>query len=138
LSLFQNAEFDVQEWNKIFKLPLNDLIEGFSTGMKKKTAILGILKLSKQILILDEPFNGLDLETARVIRLIILKLKEQGTTIILTSHILETLTNTCDTICYLKSGKVEFSRTKDEFDTIEKEVFEDLEQEQNRMIEKLL
>lgn len=138
LSLFQNPNFDIQAWNKLFELPLNDLIEGFSTGMKKKLAILGILKLDKEILILDEPFNGLDLETARIIRLIIFKLKEQGKTIILTSHILETLTNSCDTISYLKNGKVEFSRTKEDFDTIEKAIFEDLEQEKNQILENLL
>ncbi len=138
LSLFQNANFDVQEWNRIFELPLNDLVEGFSTGMKKKLAIFGILKLNKEILILDEPFNGLDLETARVIKLIVLKLKEQGKTIILTSHILETLTNSCDTISYLKNGQVEFSKTKEDFDTIEKAIFEDLEQEKNNILENLL
>ena len=106
LSLFQNDNFDLTIWNKLFELPLDDLIDSYSTGMKKKLALLGILKQDKQIMILDEPFNGLDIETCRIIRSILLQLKERGKTIIVTSHIIETLTNLCDFIHLLEKGKI--------------------------------
>jgi len=121
LSLFENKNFDLTAWNKIFELPLNNIIDNYSTGMKKKLALLGILKLDKPILILDEPFNGLDLETCKVLQIIILKLKQK--TIIITSHILESLTSICDKIHYLDNGIIKFSRTKNEFENLEKDIF---------------
>jgi len=123
LSLFENKNFDLPAWNKIFELPLNNIIDNYSTGMKKKLALLGILKLDKPILILDEPFNGLDLETSKVLQIIILKLKQKQKTIIITSHVLESLTSICDTIHYLDNGTIKFSRTKNEFENLEKDIF---------------
>ena len=65
LRFFQqkNTNFNLEEWNTLFDLPLNHYVTSYSTGMKKKLAFLGILSLNRPILILDEPFNGLDLET---------------------------------------------------------------------------
>src|ERR1035437_3566386 len=96
LSLFKNPHYDLDKWNQLFLLPLDTIIDDYSTGMKKKLALMGILKQNKPIMILDEPFNGLDIETCRIIRQILLKLKERDKTIIITSHIIETLTNLCD------------------------------------------
>jgi ABC-2 type transport system ATP-binding protein len=124
LKLFENNSFKLNEWNSIFELPLNMLIENYSTGMRKKLALLGVLKLNKPIIILDEPFNGLDMEATKILQLIILKLKEEGKTLIVTSHILESLTNICDEIHYLKDKNIKFSRYKNNFDGIEQEIFE--------------
>ncbi len=125
LSLFTNKNFNLEQWNKLFELPLNTLIDNYSTGMKRKLALLGILKLDKQIVILDEPFNGLDLETCKILKLIILKLKERGKTVIVTSHILESLTGLCDEIHYFAGGKIKFTRSKENFSNIENEIFHD-------------
>ncbi len=127
LALFQNPEIDIDQWNKLFLLPLDQVIDQYSTGMKKKLALLGVLKQDKPILILDEPFNGLDMETCRIIHLIILQLKEKGKTIIVTSHILETLTNLCDYIHLLEGGKV--------IKSIERKNFEDFVNQLNLSIE---
>lgn len=126
LSLFPNPSFDIQKWNEIFDLPLDTVIENYSTGMKKKLALLGILKLDRPIVILDEPFNGLDLETSKLLQIIIGKLKERNKTIIITSHILESLTSLCDAMHYLENGTIKFSRTKAHFDHIESEIFDHL------------
>lgn len=88
---------------------------------------MGILKQDKAIMILDEPFNGLDIEACRVLRSILLRLKEQEKTIIVTSHIIETLTNLCDYIHYLENGKISFSKDKTEFDQFEKDIFHSIE-----------
>ncbi|WP_066632959.1 ABC transporter ATP-binding protein [Labilibacter marinus] len=127
LSLFKNIHFDIEKWNALFKLPLDKLVDTYSTGMKKKLAILGSLKQDKAIMILDEPFNGLDIETCRIIRSILLKLKEKGKTIIITSHIIETLTNLCDHIHYLEYGKITHSCDKSEFQLFEEELFKEIE-----------
>lgn len=137
LNIFKNNHFETDAWNELFKLPLNDLIETYSTGMKKKLAIISILKQDKPVMILDEPFNGLDIETARVLRSILLNLKETKT-IIITSHIIETLTNLCDDISYIESGKLKYTKINSEFEAFEKELYSDIEERNQRLISELL
>lgn len=138
LSLFKNPHFEIQEWNKLFSLPLDQVIDSYSTGMKKKLAIMAVLKQDKTLMILDEPFNGIDLETSRIVRSILLKLKEKGKTIFITSHIIETLTNLCDQIHYLEDGKIHFTKEKSEFSEFEKELYRSIEQKNSRLISDLM
>lgn len=138
LNLFKNKEFDIDRWNKLFNLPLNKIIDEYSTGMKKKLALLGILKQDKPLIILDEPFNGLDIETCRIVRMILLRLKERNKTIIVTSHIIETLTNLCDFIHYIEAGQIKYSRDKSGFLEFEKEVFDKIENKNIELISKLI
>ena len=138
LSLFKNEQFNVTQWNELFLLPLKQDISEYSTGMRKKLALMGVLKQNKPIMILDEPFNGLDIEACRIIRTILLRLKEQGKTIMITSHIIETLTNLCDYIHYLEKGKIKYSKEKNEFDNFQKELFEAIEQKNNELINTIL
>ncbi len=137
LNLFNNKEFDVKQWNKLFLLPLDSIIDRYSTGMKKKLALLGILKQAKPLMILDEPFNGLDIETCRIIRMILLRLKEKGKTIIITSHIIETLTNLCDYIHYLDNGIIKYSKDRQGYSEFEREVFKKIENENVELIQEL-
>lgn len=138
LSLFRNDDFDTEKWNRLFQLPLDRIVDEYSTGMKKKLAILSIIKLDKEVMILDEPFNGLDIETSRNIRTVLLKLKERQKTILITSHIIETLTNLCDYIHYLEDGKIQYSREKSGFEAFEKELFSMLENKSNDLINGIL
>ncbi|MFK7806649.1 MAG: ATP-binding cassette domain-containing protein [Saprospiraceae bacterium] len=106
--LTQNKKtFDVDQWNSLFDLPLDGLVENYSTGMKKKLAFLGILSFDRPILILDEPFNGVDVESTEKMDLIIQKLKKQNKIILLSSHILKSLTHLCDDIFVLNNGVIE-------------------------------
>ena len=118
----QNPDFDVDKWNTLFELPLKKLIEDYSTGMKKKLAIMGIICLNREVLILDEPFNGVDLDTVQKIKILLLQFKIKKT-IIITSHILESLLPICDSISYLNNGKIEFTKKKMNFDEIENDIF---------------
>lgn len=140
LELFRlnNKDFEISEWNKLFTLPLNKLIETYSTGMKKKLAFMGTMCLDKPIIILDEPFNGVDLESNRKIKEILMRLKVKGKTIIITSHILESLTNICDTISYLKTRKIEFTVGKNEFSSVEEKIFNLQDNDDKDLIENLL
>jgi len=137
LNLFKNQNFDIGQWNKLFTLPLESIIDGYSSGMKKKLALLGVLKQEKPIMILDEPFNGVDIETARIIRLILLRLKENGKTILISSHIIETLTNLCDFIHYLEKGVIKQSIDKKDFFDFENRIFKEIESKNIKLIKEL-
>lgn len=125
LSIFRqkHASFDIGAWNNLFELPLGNMVDGYSTGMKKKLSLLAVLSLNKPILILDEPANGLDLEANQLLKEIVLALKEQGKTLIVTSHILEGLAGFCDRIHYLEGGKIKKSFPKEAFGNLESEIF---------------
>jgi len=129
LSLFNpdNKAFNLDQWQSILKLPLDELVENYSTGMRKKLAILSVLKLDKPILLLDEPFNEVDLETSRIIKILLDKLREKGKTIIISSHIIETLINSCDYIHHLESKSIKKTYHKEDYQGLEQELFEEYE-----------
>jgi ABC-2 type transport system ATP-binding protein len=133
----QNPNFDSDKWNTLFELPLNKLIDDYSTGMKKKLALMGIICLNREVLILDEPFNGVDFETVQKIKTLLLKLKIKKT-IIITSHILESLLPICDSISYLNDGKIEFTKGKNNFSEIENEIFAVHQDNLNEKIQELI
>ena len=124
LQLFamNNKNFDIEEWNELFQLPLNDLIDTYSTGMKKKLAFMGILALDKPILFLDEPFNGVDIESHERMVQILLRLKAQNKVILISSHIIQTLTDICDRISLLQNKGFNKTYEQDEFSLLEKEI----------------
>ena len=138
LALFRNPHFDMDQWNELFTLPLDQVIDDYSTGMKKKLAILGVIKQNKPVVLLDEPFNGLDIEMCRILRSVLLKLKETEKTIIISSHVMETLTNLCDDIHYLEDGKIKCSIQKENFASFEKEIFALIERDNTKMIDELV
>lgn len=104
---WKHPGFDIEKWNIVFELPLDELVETYSSGMKKKLAAMGVFAFERPVLLLDEPFNNLDMETNQVLNSVIRQFKEKGKIIILTSHILETLTGICDEIHYLNDKKIE-------------------------------
>lgn len=106
LDLMTNSQYQLQ-LNEIFELPLEQLIDNYSTGMKKRLAFWGIFELDHDLVILDEPFNGVDLESVECFYTLIEKMRQQGKTILISSHMLESLTNTCDRIAYLKAGQIQ-------------------------------
>ncbi|MBN8571067.1 MAG: ATP-binding cassette domain-containing protein [Ignavibacteria bacterium] len=121
---WKHPDFDIEKWNTIFELPLNELIETYSSGMKKKLAAIGVFALERPLLLLDEPFNNLDMETNQVLNNVIKQFKEKGKIIILTSHILETLTGICDEIHYLNDKKIEKIFYPVEYDSIQSSVID--------------
>ncbi len=88
----------------VFDLPLDDYAETYSTGMQKKLALLGMLFQGNDILILDEPFNGVDIQSNILITAIIRELKAKGKLVLISSHIFSTLSATCDEIYLLREG----------------------------------
>jgi ABC-2 type transport system ATP-binding protein len=86
----------------------NKKIKHLSTGMKQRLGIGMALFHDPEILILDEPVNGLDPEGVYNIRQLLLHLQEIGKTIILSSHILSEIEKTCSHIGILNKGKLIF------------------------------
>lgn len=88
--------------------------KAFSKGMKRKLTIAAGIIHEPQILFLDEPTTGIDVESARQIRRMIKSLNEQGTTIFLTTHYIEDAERLCDRIGFIVGGKViKVSNTRD-------------------------
>ena len=110
------------EDKNIFDLPLNQYASTYSTGMKKKLALLAILLQENQCFILDEPFNGVDIHSNIIIVDLIHKLKALGKTIIISSHIFSTLSETCDEIYLLKDGSIVKKVFRDDFEKLELEM----------------
>ena len=108
----------------IFDLPLNQYASTYSTGMKKKLALLAILLQENQYFILDEPFNGVDIHSNIIIVDLIHKLKALGKTVIISSHIFSTLSDTCDEIYLLKDGEIVKKVFREEFSALEIEMKE--------------
>ena len=129
INLFKapGKSFDIHFWKDILKIPLDEYVDNYSTGMKKKLALLAVLKQDRPILLLDEPFNGIDLESGRVLLILIEKLKELGKTVFLTSHIFETLKESCDFIHVLNDGSFEGSYSRSDYSTLESQVLGDLD-----------
>jgi ABC-2 type transport system ATP-binding protein len=106
----------------IFDLPLDQLVSTYSTGMKKKLALNAILLQKNDVYILDEPYNGVDIQSNMVITQIIHELKAKGKTILISSHIFSTLRETCDEIYLLKNGEISPPIQKKDFDRLETEM----------------
>ena len=110
----------------IFELPLNDYISTYSTGMKKKLALFAILLQDVPYYIFDEPFNGIDFQSSVLVFDIIKALKQRGKTVIMSSHIYTTLTQTCDEICLLEDGNFKQQVLKADFDALEKSMHQEI------------
>lgn len=134
---FDNKEFDFNKWNELFNLPLDDLIDTYSTGMKKKLAFLGIISLDRPVMILDEPFSGVDVESNEKIFQILERLKKSGKVILLSSHILESFTEVCDKISLLNEGEIKRTYIKEEFPALEKQLKEEINKKIGSVLDEL-
>jgi ABC-2 type transport system ATP-binding protein len=110
------------ESNFLFEVQENQLLKSFSTGMKKKTYLNAIFQNEYKVYILDEPFNGLDLESNYVL-INFLKEKSKTAIVMISSHILEILYANCQSIFVVKDKSIE-KFEKDKFIKIESKLFD--------------
>lgn len=101
------SEAQIIEWMQRFSLDAHSKqpVRKYSLGMKQKLGIVQALMEEPRLLILDEPFNALDAESARTLREVLLQCKEQDRLIILTSHHAEDIALLCDEAVEMQSGK---------------------------------
>lgn len=83
-----------------------DAFKTYSLGMKQRLAIAGALIGKPEVLILDEPTNGLDPQGIAEIRKLIINIAKQGITIILASHLLDEVQKVCSHVLILKNGRM--------------------------------
>lgn len=81
-------------------------VSKYSLGMKQRLGLAQAIMENPDILILDEPMNGLDNDGVSEMREVFLKLKAQGKTILLASHNREDIMILCDTVCEMDKGKI--------------------------------
>lgn len=80
--------------------------KAYSKGMRRKLTIAAGIIHAPQILFLDEPTTGIDVESARQIRRLLLELKQNGTTVFMTTHYIEDAERICDRISFIAGGKI--------------------------------
>lgn len=93
---------------------MNSKFSSFSLGMKQRLAIASALLNDPEILILDEPTNGLDPQGIHQIRDIIKLIASKGTTILLASHLLDEVEKVCTHVLVLRKGEILYSGKVDE------------------------
>ncbi|MGH2541562.1 MAG: ATP-binding cassette domain-containing protein [Ardenticatenaceae bacterium] len=84
----------------------DELVERYSSGMKQRIAIAKALLANPPVLLLDEPTIGLDPQSARNLRELILEIKDEGRTVLLTTHYMEEADFLCDRIGIIDRGRI--------------------------------
>ena len=82
------------------------LIVDYSLGMKKKTALAAALIHNPRLLFLDEPLNGIDPVSARVVTDLLRRLAQKGVTLFFTSHVLDVVERLCDEVAVIHEGRL--------------------------------
>lgn len=121
----KGCKYDVKEkerLNDFFELPLNEYAETYSTGMLKKLYLLGLILQHNDLLLLDEPFNGLDFQSSAFITALLQRQQKDGKTIFVASHELDHLFSYADTISLLKGQKLTYYGQKSEFESIKESI----------------
>ncbi|SQB90554.1 ABC transporter ATP-binding protein [Clostridium paraputrificum] len=93
---------------------LGSLISSYSHGMKQKLAIISALIHKPKLLVLDEPFVGLDPKASHTLKGIMKEICEEGASIFFSSHVLEVVEKLCSRIAIIKDGKIAAYGTVDE------------------------
>lgn len=85
---------------------LGDMISSYSHGMKQKVAIISALIHEPKLLVLDEPFVGLDPKAALVLKNFMREMCEKGSAVFFSTHVLEVAQKLCNKITIIKAGKI--------------------------------
>lgn len=112
----------IDSLNKVFQLPLERFASDYSTGMKKKLALMALLLQENDLYILDEPFNGVDLYGCIQLKRIIRELKGKGKTVIISSHLINALHELCDEIDFLDDHTIRKRYIQASIDKIEQDI----------------
>lgn len=124
---------NIQKYSKMLELEnnLQDEISSFSHGMKQKVALIAALSHNPEILIMDEPFVGLDPKAVFDMKKIMKDMVKENKTIFYSTHILDVAEKLCDKVAIIKKGKlIKVGSMKDiKGDESLEEVFLELEEE---------
>ena len=106
----------IKKYADLFELTdsLGDNISSYSHGMKQKLAIISALIHNPKLIIMDEPFVGLDPKAAHLLKEQMREMCNQGAAIFFSTHVLEVAEKLCDKVAIIKGGKLIKSGTMDE------------------------
>lgn len=93
---------------------LGDLISSYSHGMKQKLAVLSALIHAPKLLVLDEPFVGLDPKASHALKLIMQEMCQKGSAIFFSTHVLDVAEKLCNKIAIIKEGRLISSGTMEQ------------------------
>ena len=112
----KDAKIELMQWFKRFGIESwwNKKVEELSKGMAQKVQFITTVVHKPSLLILDEPFSGFDPVNAQAIREEILRLKDEGATIILSTHNMESVEELCDNIALFNKSHIVISGGVDE------------------------
>ena len=98
----------IEKYAKLFEIDdkLNDILESYSHGMKQKIALICALVHDPKVLVMDEPFVGLDPKAVFDVKEIMKELTKEGSTIFFSTHILEVAEKLCSRVGIIKKGKL--------------------------------
>lgn len=124
-------EGKIKQYADLFELTpeLNQLISAYSHGMKQKLAIISALIHSPKLMMLDEPFTGLDPKASHLLKTLMRGICDKGGAIFFSTHVLEVAEKLCDKMAIIRKGKLVISGSMAEVkgaDSLE-EVFLELE-----------
>ncbi|MDO4155025.1 MAG: ABC transporter ATP-binding protein [Clostridia bacterium] len=130
----EDRQARIRKYADLFELT-NDLaqpISAYSHGMKQKLAVVSALLHEPKLLIMDEPFVGLDPKASHILKELMRELCQNGGAIFFSTHVLEVAEKLCDKVAIIKGGKLIKSGTMDEVkgDASLENVFLELEGEQ--------
>lgn len=103
-----DREARIKEYSDRFEITdsLGDLISSYSHGMKQKLAIISALIHEPKLLVLDEPFVGLDPKASFTLKQIMHEICEKGTAIFFSTHVLDVAEKLCNKIAIIKKGQI--------------------------------
>lgn len=93
---------------------LGDAVSGYSHGMRQKLVLVGALLHDPALLVLDEPFVGLDPSASHELKVILRERAEAGGAVFFSSHVLEVVERLCDTVAVIRRGELVASGPTDE------------------------
>lgn len=99
---------NITKYAKMFEIEdkLNDDISSFSHGMKQKVALISALSHDPKVLIMDEPFVGLDPKAVFDVKNVMKEMTKEGKTIFFSTHILDVAEKLCDRVAIIKNGSI--------------------------------
>ena len=122
---------NIQKYAELFNLwdDLEQPIASYSHGMKQKLALIAALMHEPQLIIMDEPFVGLDPKASYTLKTLMRDVCNEGKAIFFSTHVLEVAEKLCDKVAIIRGGKLMCSGTVEEVtgDTSLEEVFMELE-----------
>lgn len=112
----KEREVRIQKYAQQFEIidALGDLISSYSHGMKQKVAIISALIHEPKLLVMDEPFVGLDPKATFVLKEIMHKMCQNGTAVFFSTHVLDVAEKLCNKVAIIKNGKIIDSGTMEE------------------------